>query len=771
MRNTLLWAILVASGALAQPDAARAITADEADQVMALPEMEDPLLLRRAPRLGPAPQGVPFSQLPIFLRSDAVDGQLNGEIVAHGNAELRQRGLSVLADQLRYVVPDERCIADGHVVVHRGADVVSGPSATFNLKDQTGKMQEPDLEMAAAPGRPRAARASAAEVDFIDQDHQHLEQAAYTTCQLGDDAWFLTGSTLDLDNASQVGVAHGARIVFQGVPLLYSPYMSFPLNDQRKSGFLAPTIGTTATSGVDFSQPYYFNIAPNLDDTLTTRVMSKRGLQLADEFRYLEPDYRGVLTGELLNHDVLLGQRRYDLGWNHSQQLPYGVQFNAVAQEVSDSGYFRDLSSLVSATSTTYLQRSFAFSTARQGWALSATTLDFQTIRDPTTVVGDQYRMMPQLVANYASRWNGLLLSVQNEFVDFHHSTLQQGERFVSYPSAALPMVRDWGYITPKIGFHMTEYRTQALTDPTLASNDLPARQQTRAVPIGSVDAGLYFDRDTEYGGHALVQTLEPRIYYLNIPYRDQTQLPVFNTGVADVNYSQLFSESAYSGPDRINDASQLTVGLQSRLLDPATGVESVRAVLGQRFYFRAQAVTLPGETARIDNVSDVIAGITGRVSRTFQGELSADYNPTLRRTEKFVLAGHYVPEPGRALNLGYNIDRDTPGQPDVRQIDFSTEWPLTTRWTVVARLNYDTAQSILVEGLAGAEYTAGCWVFRLVAHRYAVSTTQTSSAVFFQLELNGLARLGTNPLDALRLNIPGYRKTNETTQPSTVLP
>jgi len=771
MRNTLLGAFLVALVALAHPGAAWADAVDEADQTLALPEMDDPLLLRRSPRLDPAPVGVPSSQLPVFLRSDSIDGQLNGEIIAHGNAELRQRGLSVMADQLRYLVPDERCVADGHVVVHRGPDVVTGPSADFNLRSQTGKVQEPDLELGVAPGRPRAARASAAELDFIDQDHEHLEQAAYTTCSVGDDAWFLTGSSVDLDSASQIGVAHGARIVFEGVPLLYSPYISFPLNDQRKSGFLAPTFGTTATSGIDFSQPYYFNIAPNLDDTLTTRVMSKRGVQLADEFRYLEPDFRGVLVGELLNHDVLLGERRYDLGWTHDQSLPYGIHFNAVAQEVSDSGYFRDLSSLVAATSTTYLQRSFTLNTARQGWTLSAQTLDFQTIRDPTTPVGDQYRMLPQLVANYATRWNGLNLSVQNEYVDFHHSSLQQGQRFVSYPSVALPLTRDWGYFTPKIGFHMTEYRTQALDNQALASNDLEARQLTRALPISSVDAGLYFERDTEYGGHALVQTLEPRVYYLNIPHRDQTGLPVFNTGVADVNYSQLFSENAYSGPDRINDASQVTVGLQSRLLDPATGVESVRAVLGQRFYFRAQAVTLPGEIARIDNVSDVIAGITGRISRTFQGELSADYNPSLRRTEKFVLAGHYVPEPGRALNLGYNIDRDTPGQPDVRQIDFSTEWPIASRWTVVARLNYDTAQSILVEGLAGAEYTAGCWVFRLVAHRYAVSTTQTSSAVFFQLELNGLARLGTNPLDALRLNIPGYRKTNETSQPSTVLP
>jgi LPS-assembly protein len=760
MRNTLLGALLVALGALGRADPAWAGRVDEAGVTSALPEMEDPLPLRRAPRLDPMPVGSASTELPIFLRSDAIDGFLRGAITATGQAEIRQRGLSILADQLRYIVPDEKCIAEGHVEIHRGPDVVTGPSAEFNLRDQSGQVQEPLLQMAPAPGRVRAGRASAALVVFPDSMHEHLDQATYTTCSIGHDDWFLTGSTLDLDRTTQIGQARNARIVFQGVPLLYSPYMSFPLNDQRKSGFLAPTIGTTANNGIDISQPYYFNIAQNLDDTLTARLMSKRGIQLADEFRYLEPSYSGIVNAELLDHDLLAGTRRYSFGIAHEENLPYGIHFHAAAQEVSDSAYFRDLSTLVTATSTTYLPRDFMLSRSGPGWALSARTLSYQTIRDPAVTVVDQYRMLPQLIANYSTRYHGAVVSIQNEYADFRHPSLTQGQRYVTYPSLAVPLVRDWGYITPKIGYHFTGYETDALP----ASGLLPQRI-TRGLPISSVDSGLFFERDMSLAGRQMVQTLEPRLYYVNIPYRKQDQLPVFNTGVAELSYSQLFTENQFSGPDRINDASQLTAAIQSRVVDPQTGVETIRAVVGQRFYYRAQGVILPGQLARTDNVSDVIASLTGRVLDSVQAEISSDYSPSLRRTEKFVLAGHYRPEPGRALNLGYRINRDTPGQPDVRQIDFSTEWPIGGRWTGVMRINYDTAQSTLVEGLAGAEYTAGCWVFRIVAHRLAVSAAQTSSAVFMQLELNGLARLGTNPLDTLRLNIPGYVKSNEIPQ------
>ncbi len=777
MRNTLLGAVMVALGVMARPagalplaePATRSPTPDtEADTTQAAPEAASqavPAGSDADSAVGAAIATVPsravprnggMAQLPVQLQADRVDGFTTGLITASGHAELHQDGLTVLADELRYAVPDERCYASGNVQVDRGVDRITGPSADFNLKDQSGSIQEPNLQFGTGPSRPRAARASASLVTFSDANHEHLEQAAYTTCTAGQDDWFLTGSTVDMDRITQVGVAQNARILFEGVPLLYSPYMSFPLNDQRKSGFLAPTLGTTATNGVDVSLPYYFNLAPNRDDTLTTRLMSKRGLQLGNEFRYLEPDYHGTLSAELIDRDIQAGQRRYFLGGLHEEVLPGNIQLRANAQEVSDSNYFRDLSTAIGATSTTYLARDFSLSAQEGPWGLGARALSFQTIRDPVLPVVDQYRERPQLTANYGNEWMGARLSMQNEFTDFRHPTSVQGQRYVSYPSVSFPLEADWGYVTPKIGYHFTSYQLDREVLPGAGTH------LTRTLPISSIDSGLYFDRSTELAGQPLLQTLEPRLYYVNIPYRNQDALPLFNTAVTDFSYSQLFAENQFSGSDRINDASQLTAAVQSRLIDPATGMEKVSALIGQRFYYRAQGVTIPGALVRTDNVSDVVSGLTGRVSNTLSGDFAWDYNPGLRRTEKLGVNAHYFPEPGRAINIGYRINRDTPGQPDIRQIDFSAEWPLWGRWSGVFRANYDTAQSILVEGLAGAEYNAGCWTLRVVTHRLAVSAVQTTSALFIQLELNGLVKLGTNPLEALRLNIPGYTKINE---------
>ena len=766
MRNTLLGAMLVAVGVMVRAGSAAAGSDDvpptplpdtEADRTTALRDAADPLALQQTPRMLPTAPGALPGNLPVFLRADRIEGYANGEVTATGSAELRQRGLAILAEELRYAVPDERCSAIGNVEVQRGIDRITGPRANFNLRDQSGSIQEPVLQFGASPDRPRGARASASLATFPDTTHEHLEQASYTTCAPGRDDWYLTGSTVDMDRTTQVGVARNARILFEGVPLLYSPYMSFPLNDQRKSGFLAPTLGTTATNGFDISLPYYINVAPNMDDTLTTRLMTRRGLQLSDEFRYLEPDYHGTLTGELINHDILAGERRYFLGGLHEQILPGGVTLRANAQEVSDSNYFRDLSTAISATSTTYLPRDFQLGWQQGSWQLGARALSYQTIRDPVLPVPDQYRERPQLTANWNQDVYGAGLSLQSEFADFRHPTNVQGQRYIAYPSVRLPIETDWGYVTPKIGYHFTEY---ALDREVLPGSGLRA---TRGLPIGSIDSGLYFDRSTTLFGQALQQTLEPRLYYLNIPYRNQDALPLFNTAVADFSYDQLFAENSFSGPDRINDASQLTAAVQSRLIDTATGIERVRALIGQRFYYRAQGVAIPGQNQRTDNVSDVVSGLTGRVSDSTLADFAWDYNPGLHRTEKLGLTGHYVPGAGYALNLGYRINRDTPGQPDVQQIDVSTEWPLAGHWSGVFRLNYDTARSTLVEGLAGAEYNAGCWTFRLVAHRLAVSAVQTTTALFVQLELTGLVKLGTNPLDTLRLNIPGYSKTNET--------
>lgn len=702
------------------------------------------------------------TQVPTDLDAVHLEGQMNSWMVGTGRATVSQPNVSITADEIRYLVPDERCIATGDVFITRFDDTAAGPKGEYNLQSHTGYLESPFVQMAPGPERPKPGHANGSLAKFLDEVTSHIDDAFYSTCPVGDEAWYLVSSDMDLHQDSQIGEASNARIVFEGVPIVYSPFLTFPLNDKRKSGFLAPDFGSSNTNGFDTTVPYYFNLAPNMDDTLTPRLLSKRGVLFADEFRYLDHTERDLLTAEYLNNDRLTGSNRYTFSLLHQQNLPQGFVLNINAQEASDGNYFRDLGSTSvnnnNAAINPYLPRDISLTKQWDLWSFSLRSLSYQTMQDPNNPIVDQYRMRPQFIANYSRDLWGTDFDFNNEVTDFRHPSEQSGTRIVSYPQLRIPLSTDYGFIAPKVGVHYTDYQLDAYAG-------TPNQTLTRTLPIASLDSGLFFDRRINFWDRDMTQTLEPRLYYVYIPYRDQSQLPVFNSGVADFSYSQLFSENQFSGPDRINDANQLSVALQSRLIQDSTGAELVRGLIGQRYYFRDQQVLIPGQQVRTGNTSDWISGLSARFSKEFSSSFAWDYNPELNRTEKFNFDNRYVPTSGQAYNFAYRINRDTPGQADIRQIDVSSEWPLTHGWTAVARLNYDTAQSTVVESLFGAEYTSGCWALRIVTDRLTVSSTQVNSVLFVQLELSGMVHLGKNPLEALKSNIPGYQKTSEILQ------
>ena len=698
-----------------------------------------------------------------------IEGFMNDVITATGRAVATQPNLTITADQIQYLVPDERCIALGNVVIERGTDLLTGPKGEYNLKDHTGFIASPQITLPAGADRMYASHASASLGVFLDDLHSRFDQARFSTCSADQPDWYMTASDMNLDSGTQIGDGTNARIIFEGVPLVYSPFITFPMNDHRKSGFLAPDFGTT-NNGFEITTPYYINIAPNLDDTVIPREMSKRGLMIGNEFRYLEPGIAGKLALEYLDHDRLTGTNRYFGSLTQQAQLGNGFGLMINTQEASDNGYLRDLGSTVipnaNAAANPYLPRDFLLTKQYDLWSLQLHALSFQTLNDPNKPIGDQYRMRPQFVANYSNDVYGMDFDFNNEFTDFLHSNLAsniQGQRYVSNPSLKLPINLGYGFIAPKVSLHYTDYNLQSgTTSISQGMQNFSGQNVSRTVPITSLDTGLFFDRDLEWNDQAMMQTLEPRLYYVYIPYKDQSSLPLFNTGVADFSYSQLFSENQFSGPDRINEANQITAAVQSRLIDTKNGAELIRGLIGQRYYFEAQQTAISGQTVRSSNSSDILAGLSGRINKEMTSSFLWDYNPTLQRTEKFSIGGRYIPQPGQAINLSYRINRDTPGQADIRQIDASAELPLGRGWSGVARVNYDTAQSTLVESLFGAEYNAGCWALRVVTDRKTVSSTQVDSVLYVQLELNGMVRLGKNPLEALKTNIPGYRKTNE---------
>ncbi|MEW6120397.1 MAG: LPS-assembly protein LptD [Pseudomonadota bacterium] len=682
---------------------------------------------------------------PLFLSADRIESTAPNLVEASGKVEARQAGQNFYADWLRYDTTLNSIEARGQVRLERAELAVRGESLKLNLTDFKGELIKPVYRLPQ-----RQSRGGADRIDFIDKERFHLDDATYTTCPVDNDDWFLKVDKLDIDQARNVGTARNASLRFLGVPILYTPWMDFSLNDERKTGMLAPTFGTTERSGLDILVPYYFNLAPNYDATLYPRLLSRRGVQLGAEVRYLLPDLSGENRIEYLPSDDKAGRSRWSVALENDYRLSDTTRAGLDFNRVSDDDYFRDLSNLISVTSQTHLKQEAWIATRRNNWNAELRAQSFQTLQDSTaTPIEEPYDRLPQarfgLNRTLAS---GLEFRLDAEATRFAHSSKTEGTRVLAYPTLRLPLTNSFGFVTPQIGWHSTYY---ALDDS--AADD----RISRNLPIFSVDAGVTFDRPFRFAGEDFTQTLEPRAYYVYAPYRDQADIPVFDSAQLDFSYAQMFTENQFIGGDRINDANQLTLAVTSRFTEADSGLERLQVTLGQRYYFDSQQVTLPGVAPRTTNATDLLAALGGQITREWRADAAWQFDTENGTTIRQNLGASYRPGPGRALNFGYRfIDQTT------EQIDLSGQWPLGQRWYGMFRYNYSFEDEKLVEGLAGLEYNGGCWAIRGVFQRLATKEDQTTDALFFQLELNGMGRIGSNPLDVLKQSVPGYRPSNE---------
>ena len=719
------------------------------------------LKLERHLRLAPAR---PERDSAKFIEADRIVGESEKSVVATGNVTLRQRGATIRADRVEYQVQEQTAVATGRVQLERFGDTATGPRLQYNLANDTGEMDSPVFEFLKTPERKSASRGLADRAVLAENRVSRLFGAEYTSCPVPRDDWFIRVRELEVDGITNLGRAYDSTVYFLGVPILYSPFLSFPLDNRRRTGFLPPTFGTSARGGFEAALPYYWNIAENRDATFTPKIYTRRGLQLGGEFRYLEPTLSGQVDAEYLPQDRLTETDRYFLGVRHAQHLWRGWHAAIHAQKVSDDDYFRDLSTRIAATSQTQLPRDAAIAYDDEVWSLSARALAYQTLQDPNgPPVPIPYRILPRLLASGVQQnFHGVDWQFFGEYANFRHPELVNGQRAIVYPSVALPFRRSYGYAVAKIGYHHTRYD---IGDRPNGFDDA-----SRSVPIYSVDSGLFFDRDMQWGGRSFHQTLEPRVFYLRVPFREQGGMPNFTTVESDFNYAQLFTENRFVGGDRVGDANQITLAVASRLIESATGLERLRAALGQVFYFDPPRVTL-GPAPADNKWSDIVALAGSQLSRDVSLEASVQYTPNLNRSQKLTLAGQYLPVPGSVINAAYRYARGSadPGDParsGIEQVDFSTQWPVTRNVNVLARWNWSLKDHKLLEGLAGFEYNAGCWQIRAVAHRFITATQQYSTSFQIQLELSGLSRIGINPLETLRQNIPGYRRSDEIAAP-----
>jgi LPS-assembly protein len=713
------------------------------------------------------------TQLPVFLMADRIEGITGKESVADGDAELHKGNTAVYADWLKYIEATEDVEARGRVRIEREGDLITGPSLKYRVNDATGTFEQPVFTLAPRKRQniqPVTGRGNARTARFEGEDKYRLFDAFFTTCKPGNNDWHMAVGELDLDYTRNIGTARNATIYFKDVPIMKAPYMDFALDNQRKSGFLPPSMGSSGKNGPEITLPYYFNLAPNRDLTVSPRVMQKRGVQLGGDLRFIERYYYGTAKAEVLPNDTVLHQSRSALSLVTNYHQP-GLMIGALnLNRVSDDNYFRDLSSRINIAAQTTLPRE-GYLTYYGGWwnggwwNATGRFQAFQVLQDASRSIPVPYWRAPQLVLNAGKQdvGVGLDFNLAGEVVDFRHPTNVTGLRSTVYPSLSLPIIKAGSFLTPKIGLHSTHYALDPNGNapaiiPGTAQLTATSEMLSRTLPIFSVDSGLIYERAANWQGQNLIQTLEPRAYYLLVPHRDQRRIPLFDTAVADFNYAQVFSENSFVGGDRISDANQLTLAVTSRLLYTSTGQEAVRGTVGQRYYFKDQQVTLdPTATPRTYRSSDWLAALSGRLAQRWTAESAIEYNGRENRAERATVGVRYQPELLKTLNLSYRYLRD-----QLSQFDVSSQWPLGRGWYGVGRLNYSLQDGRIVEGLAGFEYNGDCWIGRVVVQRFAVAAGNTTQTIFLQLELNGFSRIGSNPFEALKRNIPGYARINQ---------
>lgn len=719
-------------------------------------------------------------QMSANMEADDIQGDPSSELTLTGNAQVRRIDGVVKGDNIHYSHATGDVTIDGNARLMRDATLITGPRVKLNLNTYSGEIEQPNFWIGASGGTARAEHA-----DIFSRSQMRLKTVTYSGCPCDKPSWYIKADSVDLDFDENEGVARSGVLYFKDVPILASPYLTFPVRKERKSGFLLPTYGSSSKTGLDISVPYYFNLAPNYDATLITRVMGKRGLQLGGEFRYMGEMYGGSLSGTYLPNDRDAGFDRYMYRFQHRQMLGGGFYADWDINGVSDDNYYRDMTSLgLNTASTTYLPRQGRVGWSSDYWQTYVQVYKYRTLQDPDAPITPPYDKEPELfLQGTRYDWHGMDLRLDSTAVRFRQPLFlgnrigPQGDRLQIYPSVALPIVRAGWYITPKVGVNYTQYNTDWYGRDWygLGGTSAYPGTESRTVPIFSIDSGMTFERPTTLFGKDSTQTLEPRLYYLRVPYRKQDSLPVYDTSLSDFSFEQAFQENVYSGGwDRIANANQLTAALTTRWLDANTGFQRVALSVGQRIYFEDQRVTLPGETPRENVRSDFLVGASAALTDTLSTDIAGQYDPYDNRWSRGLVSARWSPQRQTTVAIAYRYQRDPinniafapRGQ---NQVSLAFQWPFSNRWYGVGRVDYSLRSGLdsqgvnesprVTQAIAGLEYKGDCcWTGRVVFQRYAVAANDTNTAVFFQLELTGLGALGTDPLKLLNKSIPGYQ-------------
>ena len=655
-----------------------------------------------------------------------------------GNVQLKQSNQILNAAEADYFEDEDQIHARGSIHFITEKQVIIGDSAKVNMDTDTAEIENPEFWLLQSH-----LRGEADSVDIHKQTSMTLKNVKFTSCDKGDEDWVLRASELQLNHEENEGIAYHARIEFMNVPFIYLPYLSFPLQG-RKTGFLVPSIGDSTSSGTEISIPYYFNIAPNHDATFTPKHLEKRGLQYIGEYRYMYKNSVGHVDLELLQNDNLEHEDRLYGSYEHQGKLAEGWTTDIAYKYVSDAAYFDDFSGNLTTSSLTHLERHIDVNYQATLWSAKSKIQYFQTVDDTIPVTSQPYQRRPQFLFafNPYDIGAGFEASANAEYVNFYRSAGTKGIRTDLVPQVGWPYRTGAGFFQPTVKLRHTRYDLQD-------QNPAFEAKTSRTLPLFSVDSGLFFERNVFADEEGILQTLEPRLFYVYVPYRDQTNLIVdpsgnpitFDSSLPQFSFAELFRDNRFSGADRVGDANQLSASLTTRFINDS-GEELISASVGQILYFENRDVVLPNGSPEIRSQSDLAAELKASWKKRMDATASVLWDERQSEIYRGSLLFRYQHDRDKIGHLSYRFERDS-----IRQADVSALWRLNPQWKAIWRWYYSFLDNQKLENAVGFEYESCCWAIRVVQREYIsdfeVGDETHNRSIWVQLELKGMASVG----------------------------
>ena len=674
-----------------------------------------------------------------------------------GNIDLQRADQHIMADQADYNQASGVLDLYGDIIYSDASMALHSTSAQVNLRENSSLLRNVSFIIPSSPIR------GSADVVYRDSPtFSRYNEVTYTACEPGNQDWMLHASRMKVnDETGRVAVKHG-WLEFKSVPVLYFPYGSFPVDDRRLTGLLTPSFGVSGRNGVDIRLPFYWNIAPNYDLTLSPRYMTERGFMIGADFRYLWNKTQGEINFEIMPEDTQLDALRWGGSFQNTTRFTKNLRMNINANYVSDSAYFSDLDgSLGLNNRNRYLESNADIAYTLPWVTMSARVDNYQNIDPSASDENVPYRRLPQLRLDMFKSFNDLPLEIgfDSEYVYFQRhfpDGKPQGQRFDIKPSISFPVVSQAGFIIPKIAMQHTQYWLD--DQPTSGALSL-----SKTLPIISLDSGLFFDKDFE----SITHTIEPRLFYLYIPFKDQSDIPNFDTSLYDYNFGQLFRDNEFNGVDKTQNANQMTAALTTRLVQ--NGRDRLKLTVGEIFYFADRKVNLVGNQVHTQFLSNLITEFSSEITNELKFISSMQWSFKDNKVDRGNAdLRYYGLDNNIIVNLGYRYRQLRPEQLGQNQIVASAMVPIYDGWSVIGLYRYSLFDGKNLEYFVGVEKDSCCWRFRVIYRQFLLSSASDDigeadpqNSIFFQLELKGFTSLGEKVDDFLQENISGYRKPN----------